>query len=166
MKKLNKKGFMLTETLVVATFIVTTLVFLYTQVRTINKSYTNGFKYNGSEELYALGNISSYLQSNGLNLIGPASISTSSKYIEVSSCRDSYLSETTYCKALMTSLNIKKVIITNQNLEELKGIMKNDNELSEEMKQFITSVKYDKNKTGYRLIAEFLNGTFATLNVA
>ncbi len=167
MKKLNKKGFMLTETLVVATFIVTTLVFLYTQARTINKSYTNGFKYNNSEELYALGNVSDYLKLNGLNMIGSASISISKKYIEVSSCRDTYLSETSYCNALMTSLKIKKVIITSQNLDGLKSVMQTDSDLSEEMKQFITSIKYsNSDSTTYRLIAEFEDGTFATLNIA
>ena len=50
--------------------------------------------------------------------------------------------KTSYCNALMTSLKIKKVIITSQNLDGLKSVMQTDSDLSEEMKQFITSIKY------------------------
>lgn len=166
MKKLNNEGFMLTETLVVATFVIATLVFLYTQFRTINQSYTTSFHYNNAEELYALDNVVSYLRGNGLDVIGPLAVVSEEKYIDITSCNSQFLSETNYCTALIQSLNIKKVIITKESLEELKTIMKNDNNLSEEMKKFINGINYDKEGTAYRLIAEFNNGTFATLKVS
>lgn len=165
MKKLDNQGFMLTETLVVATFVIATLVFLYAQFRTINRSYTTSFKYNNAEELYALGNVSDYLKLNGLSVVGPAASLADDKYLDITSCPGRFLSETNYCTALIESLNIKKIIITSENLNEIKANIKNDNILSEEMKNFINSVNYDANGSNYFLIAEFKNGTFAVLKV-
>ena len=46
MKKLNKKGFMLTETLIVATMLITILLVMYVQFKTVIRSYQQSFKYN------------------------------------------------------------------------------------------------------------------------
>lgn len=165
MKKLNNKGFMLTETLIVAGFVIATLVFLYTQFRTVSRSYTTSFKYNGVGQLYDLSNLGDYLKENGLTIIGEASLVDDHKYIDLTTCTDRFLSETNYCTALISTLNIKKAIITSENLEPLKQVMNNDSTLSEEMKQFISSIRYNVGGTDYQIIAEFTNGTFATLKV-
>lgn len=165
MKKLNNKGFMLTETLIVAAFVIATLVFLYTQFRNINRSYTTSFKYNNVSELYALGSMGDYLKQNGLHIVGPASLLSDTKYIDLTSCTDRFLSETNYCNSLVGSLNIKKIIITSENLDDLKAVIDSDDKLSEEMKQFIGTIHYESG-ADYRIIAEFTNGTFATLKIA
>ena len=46
MKKKNNKGFMLVETLIVATFLVTTLLFIYVQFNNITRTYDTSFRYN------------------------------------------------------------------------------------------------------------------------
>ena len=51
MKK-NEKGFVLLETLIVTTFVVSTLIFLYTQFSNIKTSYDASFRYNTVEGLY------------------------------------------------------------------------------------------------------------------
>lgn len=165
MKKLNNKGFMLTETLIVAGFVIATLVFLYTQFRTVNRSYTTSFKYNGVEQLFDLGNLGDYLKENGLVAVGEASLSADHKYIDITTCTDRFLSETNYCIALMNALKIKKAIITSENLEPLKQAIGSDSTLSEEMKQFISSIRYNEAGKDYQIIAEFTDGTFATLKV-
>lgn len=165
MKKMNNKGFMLTETLVVSGFVVATLVFLYTQFRTINRSYEVSFSYNNSEELYALGNLTDYLRGNGLNVAGEVSTLSEERYLDITSCPSVFLQETGYCSALMESLNIKKAILTFENLDELKQKMASDSHLSSGMKKFISAIKYDATSTDYRVVAEFKNGTFATLVV-
>lgn len=165
MKKINNKGFMLTETLVVAAFVIATLVFLYTQFRTVNRSYSTSFKYNNAEELYALGNMSDYLKLNGISMVGSVATSSSEHYLDITSCSDSFLSETSYCNALVNTLGIKQVIVTEENLDALKSAMKSNERLSEDMKDFISVIKYDKTGTNYRIIAEFTNGTFATITI-
>lgn len=165
MKKINNKGFMLTETLVVAAFVIATLVFLYTQFRTVNRSYSTSFKYNNAEELYALGNMSDYLKPNGISMVSSVATSSSDRYLDITSCSDNFLSETSYCNALINTLGIKQVIVAEENLDALKSAMKSNERLSEEMKDFISVIKYNKTGTGYRIIAEFTNGTFATITI-
>ncbi len=165
MKKLNNKGFMLTETLVVAAFVIATLVFLYTQFRTVNRSYNTSFKYNNAEELYALSNISDYLKLNGISKIQSVVTSSSQQYLDITGCSEVFLSENNYCLALMDTLSVKQVIVASENLDSLKSIIKTDNHLSEEMKAFISMIQYDNTSAGYRLIAEFANGTFATIAI-
>lgn len=163
MKKLNNKGFMLTETLVVATFVIATLVFLYTQFRTVNRSYNTSFKYNNAEELYALANVSDYLKVNGISVVGSTAVSSSDNYLDITGCSDILLSETNYCTALVNTLGIKQVIVASENLDALKSTMNANERLSEDMKDFISVIKYDRNSANYRIIAEFTNGTFATI---
>ncbi|MCI9233586.1 MAG: hypothetical protein HFH08_03185 [Bacilli bacterium] len=165
MKKLDNKGFMLTETLVVATFVIATLVFLYTQFRTVNRSYSTSFKYNNAEELYALGNMGDYLKLNGMNVVGSVVTSSPEQYLDITSCSGTFLSETDYCKALVNTLGIKQIIVTSENLDSLKSIMKSNSHIPEEMKDFISVIKYDKTGTNYRLVAWFTNGTFASISI-
>ena len=63
MKKIDNRGFMLTETLIVATFLVTTLLFLYIQFNNVTKTYDTSFKYNTVNGLYAVNNIINYIKS-------------------------------------------------------------------------------------------------------
>lgn len=164
MKKIGQRGFMLTETLVVAVIVTTTLVFLYTQFRTVNTSYKTSFQYNNVEELYALGNVSDYLKTNGLNVLGPAVSSTDEQYLDITSCPAVFLSESTYCQSLLSSLNIKKLIIGMENLDSLKNNL-NHLDFSTNMKTFIGRIAYKNESVDYRLIAEFKNGTFATIKL-
>lgn len=165
MKKLNKMGFMLTETLIVASFVIATLVFLYTQFRTVSRSYAAGFKYNNAEQLYALENMSDYLKTENLTAIGLAINETSEEYVDITSCPSNAFERSVYCNALVDSLRIKQLIVTNENLGNFVKATPNISQFSEEMKTFISSIKYKKSGTNYRLIAEFLDGTFATITV-
>ena len=61
MKKLNKKGFMLTETLIVATMLITILLVMYVQFKTVIRSYQQSFKYNTINNLYSLYNVKKYV---------------------------------------------------------------------------------------------------------
>ena len=101
MKKLDNRGFMLTETLVVAAFIIATLVFLYTQFRAVNKSYTMSFKYNNAEELYSLGNMRKYLSQNGIDVVASVVDHMETKNADITTCNGTWLSESNYCSSLI-----------------------------------------------------------------
>ena len=60
MKK-NELGFMLAETLIVATFISVILIYLFVQFRNINNNYEKTLKYNGVNEMYILEQVYNYL---------------------------------------------------------------------------------------------------------
>ena len=140
MKKMNNKGFMLTETLIVSTFLVTTLLFIYMQFNTV----TNIADYIKTEEIDKL--------KNDL---------TNSEYIDISKCPNTYFKETEYCQVLFETLKVKTVIFTLENLKELKS---KQTDLDQTIVDFIDYLNYDQTD-GYRVIAEFNDNTFASLKV-
>lgn len=157
---------MLVETLIVSTFITGTLVFLFIQFRTINQGYDISFRYNTVNGLYATDNIKKYLIENGADILAPAVENASRKYVDITTCTDLYLTENTYCNALLPELNVKKVLFTKNNLTELLAILKDDNNLDQDMKDFIRYIAYDKDATNYRLIVQFNDNTYATITMS
>ena len=159
MKKSNKKGFVLAETIAVSVVIMTSLVIIYTQFMSISKSYARTFAYNSVNNLYLVNNIKNYIKSDGLNNL--ISALSNSNYVDITSCSTDYFTEYIYCETLMDNLNVRQVIFTKTNLDELKNNM---NGLSEKMKQFVNYINY-KNTSGYRIIVEFNDETYATITI-
>lgn len=159
MKKSNKKGFVLAETIAVSVVVMTSLVLIYTQFMYLSKSYARTFTYNSVNNLYLANNIKKYINSDGLsNLINGLE---NSNYIDITSCSTDYFTEYIYCETLIDSLEVKQVIFTKANLDDLKT---NIDGLSEKMKQFINYINY-KNTNNYRIIVEFNDESYATLTI-
>ena len=161
MKKSNKKGFILAETIAVSVVIMTSLVIVYTQFMTISKSYTRTFTYNSVNNLYLVNNVKEYIKDDGFDKL--IEELDNKLYIDITSCPTSYFINYIYCRSLVENSNIKQIIFTKQNLEELENNL--DDGLSEKMKQFIKSINYD-DVNNHRLIVEFNDETYATLVVS
>lgn len=170
MKKLDSKGFLLTELLVTATLVSTVLIFLYTQFYTIKRSYDTSFKYNTVNGLYALSNVRSFLEENDIYILTQGLNTTS--YIDLKN-NNLQTANTTYFNELMTGLNIKYLIFTNQNIDNLINQINNGTALNsdtneyEDLKKFIKRIDFDNKDTNnnYRIIAEFNDNTFASILV-
>ena len=170
MKKLDSKGFLLTELLVTATLVSTVLIFLYTQFYTIKRSYDTSFKYNTVNGLYALSNVRSFLEENDIYILTQGLNTTS--YIDFKN-DNLQTANTTYFNELMTGLNIKYLIFTNQNIDNLINQINNGTALNsdtneyEDLKKFIKRIDFDNKDTSnnYRIIAEFNDNTFASILV-
>lgn len=170
MKKLDSKGFLLTELLVTATLVSTVLIFLYTQFYTIKRSYDTSFKYNTVNGLYALSNVRSFLEENDIYILTQGLNTTS--YIDLKN-DNLQTANTTYFNELMTGLNIKYLIFTNQNIDNLINQINNGTALNsdtneyEDLKKFIKRIDFDNKDTSnnYRIIAEFNDNTFASILV-
>lgn len=170
MKKLDSKGFLLTELLVTATLVSTVLIFLYTQFYTIKRSYDTSFKYNTVNGLYALSNVRSFLEENDIYILTQGLNTTS--YIDLKN-DNLQTANTTYFNELMTGLNIKYLIFTNQNIDNLINQINNGTALNsdtneyEDLKKFIKRINFDNKDTSnnYRIIAEFNDNTFASILV-
>ena len=175
MKKLNSKGFLLVETLVVATFSLTVLVILYTQFRDLVVNYNNSYNYNTVEGIYNLNSMKKYVSQNE-STSSPLSkkITTASPYIVIgtnNTCNieTQGVANTNVCAAIMTAGGFKQVIYTNSDITALKTyVNKTPDEsyapgtkISEGMRNFINQIELESNKN--RLIAEYKNGTFATI---
>ena len=170
MKKLDSKGFLLTELLVTATLVSTVLIFLYTQFYTIKRSYDTSFKYNTVNGLYALSNVRSFLEENDIYILTQGLNTTS--YVDLKN-DNLQTANTTYFNELMTGLNIKYLIFTNQNIDNLINQINNGTALNsdtneyEDLKKFIKRIDFDNKDTSnnYRIIAEFNDDTFASILV-
>ncbi len=170
MKKLDSKGFLLTELLVTATLVSTVLIFLYTQFYTIKRSYDTSFKYNTVNGLYALSNVRAFLEENDIYILTQGLNTTS--YIDLKN-DNLQTANTTYFNELMTGLNIKYLIFTNQNIDNLISQINNGTALNsdtneyEDLKKFIKRIDFDNKDTSnnYRIIAEFNDNTFASILV-
>ena len=181
MKKKNNKGFLLVETLLVATFAASTMLSIYVQFRRINTEYSRSFSYNTVEGLYATNQINDYILDNGFERIaeymtnrieGDVTI-TPEPYVilyDGNSCSSVYLDEVDYCSHLMSSLNVKMVVMTYADLsfknfrDELDSYDVFDNNL----KRFIKYIKFDTGDAELsrrRTIVEFNDGTYASLKI-
>lgn len=159
MKKMNNRGFMLMETLIVATFLVTTLLFLYIQFNKVTKTYEDSFKYNTVNSLYATNNIAAYLKKEGMGKI--AEKLNEQTYVDFTSCPKDFFKEQGYCQVLLESLKVEKALFTKADLTNIKT---NHKGLDQEMVSFINYLK-DTSSPKYRLIVKFQDGTFASINL-
>lgn len=161
MKKFDNKGFMLIEFLVTATLVCTILVFLYTQFYNVKKSYETSFKYNTVNGLYILSNIRDFLIDNDTYILR--------NHLEIDSHVDLLnehiigINDLDYWKVLISSANVKYLIFAEENLENLISNLNDFDDNYESLKKFIRHIDYDKNGTEYRLIAEYNDGTFASI---
>lgn len=170
MKKFDNKGFLLTELLVTATLVSTVLIFLYTQFYTIKRSYDTSFKYNTVNGLYALYNVREFIKENDIYILVQGLNTTS--YIDLKN-DNLQTTNTTYFNELMVGLNIKYLIFTNQNIDNLINQINNGTALNsdtneyENFNKFIRKIDYDKDEfsNNYRIIAEFNDNTFASILV-
>jgi len=165
MKKLNNQGFLLVETLIVSVFVMTTLLFIFIQFQKLDSSYKRTLKYNTTDGLYAVYNIRQYILTNGYTDLISDFIVLDDPYLNISSCPSTSLTNVEYCAALVTSLQIKSLILIDENPSEFIATLPNVSIISEEMKDFIKYINYDNNVGEYRLVAEFTDGTFATLKI-
>lgn len=184
MEKQNNKGFLLAESLIVATFVISVLIFLFVQFKNLAGDFDKSFKYNTVENLYALDNIKTYLQenSNKEHTLATLLSEQNKPYISIynkneNNClsindSEKYLRGTGYCAELMEQQNIKNVIFTYSEIggeNGLKSYLRNNlssDGISENMKNFILKVNDLKGiKKTFRLIAQFNDGSFATFNV-
>ena len=161
MKKINDRGFMLTETLIVATFLVTTLLFIYVQFNKITKTYDTSFKYNTINGLYAANNIKKYISNDGIANLKNALAGESVDFVSISDCSNTYFKEVEYCQVLMNNSNIKTALFTKENLASLKS---NTNGLDQTMIDFINYIN-DDGTSDYRIIIEFKDNTFASIKI-
>ena len=158
MKK-NNQGFMLIEALIMSMVIIGVLVFMYIMFQNISNSYDKSFQYNTVTGLYIANEIRDYLYDNNLDDLKLSVESSDSKYQKIS-CSSSDTTWTEFC----SRANIKIVLITDESLSGLKGKRVNDSALSQTMYDFINYLKVD-NKSGYRILVEFKDNTYASLNI-
>lgn len=141
MKKMNNKGFLMVEALIVSTFVVSVLIYFFVQFKKVDESFELSYSYNTVNGLYAVNNISMYLDNlyandNDFKLLVERPnnneqpvINASAPYYRVIYNRiddENYtcISSQQYCEKLMKSLNIKRAILASGNLDSVLQFFK------------------------------------------
>lgn len=172
MSKMNNKGFLLAESLIVSTFVLTVLMFLFVQFRNLMSNYKTTYIYNSVEDIYSLGSLADYLKTyedtnNTLN-----NQLESNKFFYVynnNECQTDDIklkpgfSKDT-CTEIGNALELDYAIYTNSDISEIKNSINNIT-LDNDMKNFIKKVDTTLVENKGRLIAKFKNGHFATVAI-
>lgn len=163
----NNKGFMLLETLIVSTIILSTLIFLFVQFTNIKSSYEISFKYNTVPGIYLAKELSDFLLENNIDSDLSNQLDTNENgFIDITSHTYINNGENEFYKTMINNMNIKSVIYTSDNLEKLKTYL-NSNSVdktifTEKFKEFIFSLKTNDTSNN-RLIIMFKDNTFASI---
>lgn len=165
MKKDNR-GFLLAESLVVSTFVLTVLILLYIQFSNLITNYKNSYNYNNVESIYDLASVANYLQINNYNLSNQ--LTDSKPYVvvyEEGTCNTNLGLSDAFCTELINKMDAKKIIYSYSDISVIKDYVSNhnDSEINQNMREFITRVETNTVLNKGRLFAEFENGTYATI---
>jgi len=82
----NEKGFVITEVLILSTIIIGVLVLMFTQFKTINRSYQRSFKYDTPEGMYLANNIANYINENRYDYLVTQLTLKKNGYIDITDC--------------------------------------------------------------------------------
>ena len=165
----NNRGFLLAESLVVSTFVLTVLIFLVVQYQNLMTTYKNNTDYNNPEAIYNLGSFGQYLNADPSRLTSLSNSLGSNAYIRVydksSGGCNVNLGLGTFCDTIFNAAGAKKVIYVGSDLTNLKNYIKNndDSYLNQSLRDFIRRIDADAIENKGRLIAQFDNGYYATV---
>lgn len=154
MKK-NNKGFVLIETLIVSVAVISILFTLYLQIKKISDNNTRFFKQNRTNDIMLLENFGNYLYETEL-------LEQDIEYIDLTDCTNVYLTSRHLCSYLISVAEIDNLILTKNNIKDLKDELTNKN-YPTEFKDYIKKIKNTYDSNGYRLIAYFNNGTMSNI---
>lgn len=177
---MKKNGFMVVECVIASVVVLTVIIVLYTQIKSVVRTYNKSYNYDNVSSLYALSNFRSFLLT-GDNYDKLVSKYQENKNTNSSVCGKNYVfvscsifNATNYCDTLLnvmgiTTTNIRpqQIIFTSSDLDELKSCdLKHEaGMLKDSFVDYILSLNIDKEDNKYMLIAEFDDNTLASINL-
>jgi len=174
MTKVNNKGFLLAESLVVSTFVLTVLTLLFVQFKTLFDSYKNSYNYNKVEAIYNLGSMANYYKAEEILDKLPEKMQDKTYLIlyqiknDPKGCNTEIgLTDVNFCNSQAQAMDLKTLIYTSSSINTFKNYLKNndDSNISQSMKDFINKISLkEKAGLGGRLYAQFNDGSFATIS--
>ena len=155
MNKMNNKGFLLAESLIVTTFVLTVLIYLFSQFKNLMIEYKKTYQYNTVEDIYNLDSVGKYIYQNKIGL-------NDNKYLykDNGSTEEIPIEKQSSFKKLVDSMNIDYLIFGDSDIDNIK---KNMTDFNQDMQDFIEKVPATMIEGKGRLLAKFKNGNFATI---
>ncbi len=159
MKK-NQKGFLLTEVLIVITFVSVILFYLFVQFNSLFNHYERSFRYNSVSGLYRAKEVKKFLLSVDFSEL-IYGLNEGELYIEFSNCN--FVVPSNYCLELMADLEIKTIYFVHEDVTGFSTYVKNQPKYGD-LINYIDYVGYHRDYVGYRIIIEFNDDEFASIN--
>lgn len=158
MNFMNKKGYVMTEALIISAVVLTSLVLIYMQFSRLNMHYNDSYYYNNVNDIYILNEISSFLieESNFATIT-----SSLGDYLDITSCN--HFIDRSYCNMLINSASIKHLVLTHNNKSRIVNALGSNNPYDLKFYNFVKVLDDSDVTFEYLLIAEFNNGTFASI---
>lgn len=166
MKKNNRMGFMLIETLLVSTFVLGVLTYLYVQFSALKRNYDDDFKYDTVPGLYGVRNINQYItRQNGYSTL-QTSVNATYGYVGFVGDEICAMMSGTSCTELIGDLGaeniyfVKDTVFKNHITTDL-AIFETDDELY----RFCKKIGFSDADTDYHLIVKYNDNTYATMSI-
>jgi len=161
MKKNQKNGFMLIETLLVSTFVLGVLTYLFVQFSALKRNYDDNFKYNTVPALYGIKNMNQYItRYNGYNTL--ISNINSLGYTEFSCAQI----KGTTCTELVRNIKAKNIYLVKDNV--FKNNINTDIIIfsnNDELYHFAKKINFKEEENSYHLIVEYTDNTYAEIAI-
>ena len=129
MKKLNKKGFVLVETLIVTVFVVTLFIVIYQTSIPAMGEYMQLNKYDDIDSVY-YNNLYKQMLTRYGDLTYVDNYLTTHTYLDISDCSNSNIYKTSeYCNLIKNAIgmnNTDRVFVTNYNIASFKATVRSD----------------------------------------
>lgn len=165
MKKKNNGGFLLSESLIVSTFVLTVITLMFIQFKGVIANNKKQYTYNNVQDIYSLGSLADFIKINSVSISGyNVMIFTGG---EGGSCNNN-VTNSTYratCTKISKAIGAEYIFYTDSDIDIAKSAIMNNASLNQDMKDFAEKINADKVDGKKRLIAKFTNGNFATVVV-
>lgn len=130
MKILNKKGFILVETLIVTVFVMTIFLVIYKNTLPYVGEYEKLETYDDIDSVYAANMIKQALLKYGNFDYISANLTDDKPYLEIQDCENTNIFESSdYCKKLKSNLEIEEddyIFLTKYNLSKFREVVDNE----------------------------------------
>lgn len=152
---MKSNGYVMTEALIISAVVLTALVLVYTQFSKLNIQYNNSYYFYNVNDIYALKSIASFINDDDINL------SSLSNYIDITDC--SMFTNKSYCNILFDAANIKNILITTRERNNLVNALKVNNPYGLRFANFANTIDDSDLEYTYMLVAAFNDSTFAAI---
>ena len=162
MKKVDNKGFLLSEALIVSTFVLTVIALIFVQFKGVMVNFKKQYTYNNVENIYSLGALAEFFTKNNVAISGNnIMIFTGGAS---GSCTTNVNS--TYknmCTDIAKKIGADYIFYTDSDIETVKTTLNAGSSYNQELRDFAEKIKTDSVTGRKRLIAKFTNGSFSTV---
>lgn len=164
----NNKGFIIAETMIVASIVAITVITIYGQFSSVYTNYQERAKYENVDSLYKTNDVKEMIKEDSLNYFA-LSLDYNDKnsnmpYVDISSCTE-FLNPD-YCLKYKELVGIDRMLFTYYDVSKLLKFDTYSNNFSSLMLDYIEYLSGNiVPKEGYRIIVEFKDDTFASIKV-